>query len=92
MYICICIYFFYNINPYDLENMEYTSQQDINIYILTYMARYETSKRIFERKKLVYSVLAIDYQASLIEKEIDEITAILEEKNILSNLATFNDK
>jgi hypothetical protein len=38
--------------------MEYTSQQDLNIYILTYMARYETSKRIFEKKKLVYSVLA----------------------------------
>jgi hypothetical protein len=72
--------------------MEYTSQQDLNIYILTYMARYETSKRIFERKKLVYSVLAIDYQASLIEKEIDEITAILEEKKNIINLATFNDK
>jgi len=72
--------------------MEYTSQQDLNIYILTYMARYETSKRIFEKKKLVYSILAIDYQASLIEKEIDEITAILEEKKYIINLATFNDK
>jgi hypothetical protein len=90
--ICICIYFFYNINPYDLENLEYTSQQDLNIYILTYMARYETSKRIFEKKKLVYSILAIDYRASLIEKEIDEITVILEEKKNIINLVIFNDK
>jgi hypothetical protein len=83
---------YYNINPYDLENMEYTSPQNLNIYILTYMARYDTSKRMFEKKKLVYSVLAIDYQASLIEKEIDEITAILEEKKNIINLVTFNDK
>jgi hypothetical protein len=82
---------YYNINPYDLENMEYTSQQDLNIYNLTYMARYETSKIIFEKKKLVYSVLAIDYQASLIGKEIDEITAILEKKKNIINLAVFND-
>ncbi len=75
-----------------MENLEYTSQQDLNIYILTYMARYETSKRIFEKKKLVYSILAIDYRASLIEKEIDEITVILEEKKNIINLVIFNDK
>jgi hypothetical protein len=77
---------YYNINPYNLENMEYTSKQDLNTYNLAYMARYETSKIIFEKKKIFYSVLAIDYQASLIEKEIDEITAILEKKRILSIL------
>ena len=83
---------YYNINPYDLENMEYTSQQDLNIYNLTYMARYETSKRIFEKKKLLYSVNAIDYQASLIEKELDEISASIEDKKNLINLAVLNDK
>ena len=83
---------YYNINPYDLENMEYTSQQDLNIYNLTYMARYETSKRIFEKKKLLYSVIAIDYQASLIEKELDEISASIEDKKNLINLAVLNDK
>ena len=83
---------YYNINPYDLENMEYTSQQDLNIYNLTYMARYETSKKIFEKKNLLYSVLAIDYQASLIEKELDEISASIEDKKNLINLAVFNDK
>ena len=72
--------------------MEYTSQQDLNIYNLTYMARYETSKRIFEKKKLLYSVIAIDYQASLIEKELDEISASIEDKKNLINLAVFNDK
>jgi hypothetical protein len=56
------------------------------------MARYETSKIIFEKKKLVYSVLAIDYQASLIGREIDEITAILEKKKNIINLAVFNEK
>ena len=83
---------YYNINPYDLENTEYTSQQDLNIYNLTYMAKYETSNRIFEKKRLLYGVLAIDYQASLIEKELDEITAFLEEKKNIINLVTFNDK
>ena len=38
------------------------------------------AKEYLKKKNLVYSILAIDYQASLIEKEIDEITAILEEK------------
>lgn len=83
---------YYNINPYDLENMEYTSQQDLNIYNLTYMAKYETCNRIFEKKRLIYSVLAIDYQACLIEKELDEIAVFLEEKKNIINLVTFNDK
>ncbi len=83
---------YYNINPYDLENMKYTSQQDLDIYNLTYMARYETSKKMFEKKRFIYSILAIDYQASLIEKELDEITAIFEEKKNIINLAVFNDK
>ena len=83
---------YFNINPYDLNNMKYTSLHDLHIYNLKYMEKYENCNRIFDKKKLVYSVLAIDYQASLIEKEIEEISAIIEEKRILINLATFNEK
>ena len=72
--------------------MKYTSQQDLDIYNLTYMTRYKTIKKMFEKKRFIYSILAIDYQASLIEKELDEITAIFEEKKNIINLVVFNDK
>lgn len=62
--------------------------------ILLFIAKYETCNRIFEKKVInLQSVLAIDdYQASLIEKELDEITSFLEEKKNIINLVTFNDK
>jgi hypothetical protein len=54
--------------PYDLENMEYTSQEDLNIFRQNYMMGYEC-----ENMWGIYYNLAIEYQTNLIQKQIEEI-------------------
>ena len=83
---------YYRINPYDLENMKYSSQKDLIMFKKLYMGRYEVRAKLFEKKCVYYSNLVIDYCASLMEQELDELSVIFEDKKNLVNLATFNDK
>jgi len=59
---------FYKISPYELANMEYTSQEDLNIFRQNYMMGYEC-----ENMWGIYYNLAIEYQTNLIQKQIEEI-------------------
>ena len=63
---------YYKINPYDLENMEYASQQDLNSFIQIYMSRYEVRTDLFDTKRVYYNTVVVDYCTSLIEEEDDE--------------------
>ena len=85
-YIC-----YYRINPYDLENMKYTSQKDLNIFKQNYMARYEVRTKLFDKKFVYYYNLVLDYCISIMEKELDELSAIFEDKKNVVNLVAFND-
>ena len=56
------------ISPYELANMEYTSQEDLNIFRQNYMMGYEC-----ENMWEIYYNLAIEYQTNLIQKKFEEI-------------------
>ena len=59
---------YYKINPYDLQNMEYTSREDLHNFIVFYMANYEA-----EDMWNIYYNLAIEYQTNLIQNRFEEI-------------------
>jgi hypothetical protein len=85
-------YCYYKINPYDLENMKYTSQKDLNIFKTIYMSRYEVRVKIFNKKSIYYYNIVLDYLLSFMEKELEELSAIFEDKKNVINLVALNDK
>ena len=83
---------YYNINPYNLENMEYTTAQELNIFNRIYMTRAEFKNNVFDKVSEVYNELVIGYQVASIEKELNELSVIFEDKKHIINLATLYDK
>ena len=83
---------YYKINPADLEKMEYASQQEIDIFKQTYMCRNDVRSGYFLSRSLIYKNLAIEYQVSKMEKELDELSAIFEDKKNVLNLVALKDK
>ena len=83
---------YYNINPYDLENMEYTTAQELNIFNRIYMTRAEFKNKVFDKVSEVYNELVIGYQVASIEKELNELSVIFEDKKHIINLAALYDK
>lgn len=92
-YIC-----YYKINPFDLERMEYTLPEDLDVFLMNYMSiaddnEFETMRRVS------YNTLAIEHQTNIMEKmnkEIDELTAYFEDlenkKNIINLIAFYDNK
>jgi hypothetical protein len=72
--------------------MKYTSIKDLNIFKTTYMSRYEIRAKIFDKKIIYYYNLVFDYLLSFMEKELDELSAIFEDKKNVINLLVLNDK
>ena len=56
------------------------------------MSRYDTSKIMFDKKCVYYYNLAIDNCANLMEKELEELSKIIEDMKNILNLATLNNK
>jgi hypothetical protein len=83
---------YYRINPFDLERMEYTTKQELDIFNRIYMTRAEFKNKVFDKVSDVYNELVIEYQAASIEKELDELSAIFEDKKHIINLAAIYDK
>jgi hypothetical protein len=83
---------YYKINPHDLENMKYSSSQKLNNFKIIYMSRYEIRAKIFDKKSSYYYNFVLDYFLSYMEKEVDELSTIFEDKKNLINLAVLNDK
>ena len=84
---------YYKMNPYDLENMEYTSQEDLDIFLHAYMTRRcEIVYNQFEKKAMTFNDLVIDYNVRVMENELEELLEYFEDKRIVVNLLTFYDK
>ena len=84
---------YYKINPYDLENMEYTSQEDLDIFLNAYTTRRcEIVYNQFEKKAITFNDIAIDYNVIMMENELEELLEYFEDKKNVVNLATFYDK
>jgi hypothetical protein len=88
-YIC-----YYKINPYDLENMEYSSQEVMyHFHRLCKRRRDLYWENRFETDAYCrYNNLVIDYSIKIMEKELNELFAIFENKKNVLNLATLYDK
>jgi len=84
---------YYKMNPYDLENMEYTSQEDLDIFLHAYMTRRcEIVYNQFEKKAMTFNDLVIDYSVRVMENELEELLEYFEDKRNVVNLLTFYDK
>ena len=90
---------YFNINPFDLEDMEYTSLEEFEDFRVNYMS--SSIINDFERKCVSYNNLAIEYQTKKMEEmneEIEELTTFFnsayckeleDKKNVLSLVALY---
>lgn len=84
---------YYKINPYDLENMEYTSQEDLDVFLHTYMTmRCDIVYNRFEEKAMIFNDLVIDYNIGIMEEELEELLEYFDDKKNVINIATLYDK
>lgn len=60
-----CDLCYYKINPYDLDNMECASEDDLKTFQNLYMTRRELRNKGFDKMSDVYNNLVSDYHASL---------------------------
>jgi hypothetical protein len=82
---------YYKINPYDLETMEYTTQEDLNTFKYIYMTKTEFKKKVFDKTCIIYNNLVIDFHATLMEKELEDLSAIIQDKKNIITLSTLLD-
>jgi hypothetical protein len=80
----------YNINPNNLRNMEISTKSHIDRFTKTFLG-YEQID-YFQKKIINYTKLAIDYNASLMEKELGELSTFFEDKKNIINLVILKDK
>ena len=83
---------YYNINPFDLVNMECSSQEDLNTFRNIYMTRAEITDMTFEIKKMIYSEIDIDFTIAYIDEELNKLREFFEDKKNLINLVAFKEK
>ena len=83
---------YYNINPFDLVNMECSSQEDLNTFRNIYMTRAEITDMTFENKKMIYSEIEIDLTIAYIDEELNKLREFFEDKKNLINLVAFKEK
>jgi len=87
---------YFKINPFDLENMDYTSPEDLEIFQMNYII-----DEVFESKRtkcVAYNNLAIEYQTKKMEEmseEIEELSTyfkfeVEDRKNVLSVIALYD--
>ena len=69
---------YYKINPFDLENMDYTSPEDLDIFLRSYMTRSEIKNKVFEKRYAIYNNIVIDYT---IRKADEEYAMLIEDNN-----------
>jgi hypothetical protein len=58
---------YYKINPFDLETMDYTSPEDLDIFIRSYMTRSEIKNKVFEKRYAIYNRIVVDYALRKVE-------------------------
>lgn len=84
---------YYKINPYDIDNMEYTSPEYLDIFTHDYMTRRgETLYNMFEKNSVICNELAVAYNLGLMEKELEELFVMFEDKKNVINLVAFTNK
>ena len=82
---------YFKINPADVEKMEYSTQQEIDVFERNYTNSLERIK-LFQSRSVIYKNIAFEYQASKMEKELDELSAFFENKKHIANITAIKEK
>jgi len=91
-------YCYYNINIFELIDLYYGEQMVVNTsseiesFNYNFKARFGYQISGFEKRLFDYTILIVEYNSILMEKEIDEISATEDDKINLIKLIAFNDK
>lgn len=83
---------YYRINPYDLQNKRYATQKKKDAFTRIYMSKHQVRTGIFNKKSIHDYNIVFKYCVSLMEKELDELSAFFEDKKNVLNLVALNDK
>ena len=70
---------YYKINPFDLETMDYTSPEDLDIFLRSYMTRSEIKNKVFDTRYAIYNGIVIDYALRKRDDEYAELTEAIED-------------
>jgi hypothetical protein len=82
---------YFKINPADVEGMEYSTKQEIEVFERNYTNSLERIK-YFQSRSVIYKNIAFEYQASKMEKELDELSAFFENKKHIANITAIKEK
>lgn len=66
---------YYKINPFDLEKMDYTTPEDLEVFLTKYMMRSEIRNKVFDTRYSIYNEIVVEYALN----KTDEFEAIAEE-------------
>jgi hypothetical protein len=84
---------YFKVNPYDIENMEYTSPQELELFLMIYMCRKDIMFGNFERRAVIYKDIAESMKnilnRSVIYKDIALEYQVIEMERELKELSTF---
>jgi len=82
---------YYKINPFDMEKMEYSTQEELDRFEFNYMnSLYRV--RYFIHMEKYFKNIALEYQVNKMEKEIEELSAFFKDKkNVINILISIND-
>jgi hypothetical protein len=62
-----CRVCYYKINPFDLETMDYTTPEDLDIFRRKYMMRSEILNKVFDTRYAIYNDIVVDYALHKVE-------------------------
>ena len=83
---------YYKVNPFDLEKMEFSTQQELEYFEWNYM-NIDNRVKKFLLREVVFKNIAIEYQVNKMGKELEELSAFFTDKNIVINiLISINNK
>jgi len=68
---------YYKINPFDLEKMDYTKPEDLDIFNKIYMTRSEIRNKVFDSRYSIYNRIVVDYALH----KVEDVFATIEEEN-----------
>lgn len=83
---------YYRINPFDLEGMEYTSQQGIDLFKRIYMSRSDVRLGYFLNRSVIYKNIALEYNVTKMDEELDELSEFFDNKKNIFTLAAIQKK
>jgi hypothetical protein len=74
---------YYKVNPFEMEGMEYSTQQELEYFEWNYMNIDNRVKKFLHREE-IFKNIAIEYQVNKMGKELEELSAFFKDKKMSS--------